>query len=103
MTKQNPKMILNLSIDNNELEEKIKIAMDKYAEQLIAKNLDGTIAKIVERRIDNLVNGGYWDSSRKINGVTLDKFVQMKTEKTIEEAIEKNAKDILAKKLASLL
>lgn len=103
MTKQNPKMILNLSVENTELEEKVKIAMDKYAEQLISKNLDDIIAKIVERRIDTLVNGRYWESGKKIGGVTLDAFVQMKTEKAIEDAIEKNAKEILAKKLASLL
>lgn len=103
MTKQNPKMILNLSVENTELEEKVKIAMDKYTEQLVLKNLDDMIVKIVEKRVNALVNGKYWDDARKINGVTLDRFVQERTEKSIEEAIDKNAKEILAKKLASLL
>jgi hypothetical protein len=103
MKKNEPKMILNVTIDNDELEEKVKIAMDKYAEQLVLKNLDDTITKIVERRIDRLLNGPNWDSDRKIQGMYFSEFVKSKTEKVLVEAIEKNAKDILAKKLASLL
>lgn len=103
MKKNEPKIILNLSIENDELEEKVKIAMDKYAEQLVLKNLDDTITKIVENRIDRLINGRNWDSDRKIQGMYFGDFVKSKTEKALTEAIEKNAKDILAKKLASLI
>ena len=103
MKKSEPKMILNVQIDNDELEEKVKIAMDKYAEQLVLKNLDNTITKIVEHRIDRLLNGTNWDSDRKIQGMYFSEFVKSKTEKALTEVIEKNAKDILAKKLASLL
>lgn len=39
MKKSEPKMILNITIDNNELEEKVKIAMDKYAENISLKNI----------------------------------------------------------------
>ena len=56
MKKSEPKMILNVQIDNKELEEKVKIAIDKYTEQLVLKNLDDTIAKIIEKRIEKLIN-----------------------------------------------
>lgn len=103
MKKSEPKMILNLSIDNSELEEKIKIAMDRYAEQLIVKNLDETIVKIVNKRIDNLLSASSWNSERKIQGVTLEQFVKDRTESVIEEFVDKNAKEILAKRLAEIL
>ena len=103
MKKSEPKMILNLSVDNSELEEKIKIAMDRYAEQLIVKNLDETIMKIVNKRIDNLLSASSWNSERKIQGVTLEQFVKDRTESVIEEFIDKNAKEILAKRLAEIL
>lgn len=103
MKKSEPKMILNVQIDNNELEEKVKIAMDKYAEQLVLKNLDKTITNIVENRIDKLLNGRNWDSDRKIQGMYFSDFVKSKTEAALVEVIEKNAKEILAKKLASLI
>ena len=103
MKKTEPKMILNLSVENSELEEKIKIAMDKYAEQLIVKNLDETIMKIVNKRIDNLLSASSWNSERKIQGVTLEQFVKDKTETVIEEFVDKNAKEILAKRLAEIL
>lgn len=103
MKKNEPKMILNVTIDNKELEEKVKIAMDKHAEQLVLKSLDETIVKIVENRIDRLINGRNWDSDRKIQGMYFSDFVRSKTEKALVEVIEKNAKEILAKKLASLI
>ena len=103
MKKNDPKMILNVTIDNNELEEKVKIAMDKYTEQLVLKNLDDTILRIVENRIDRLINGRNWDSDRKIQGMYFSDFVKSKTEKVLAEAIDKNAKEILVKKLASLI
>lgn len=103
MKKSEPKMILNLSVDNNELEEKIKIAMDKYVEQLVVKNLDETIMKLVGRRIDNLLSASSWHNERKIQGVTLEQFVKDRTESVIEEFIDKNAKEILAKRLAEIL
>ena len=104
MKKSEPKMILNLSIENDELEEKIKIAMDRYTEDLIRKDLDEAIAKYVEKRIDRLLHGNYtWDNERKIQGMYFSEFIKSKTEQAIADAIEKNAKDILAKKLASLL
>lgn len=105
MNKSNPKIILNLSIENEELENKVRIAMDEYVEKLIVKNLDDTIAKIVGNRIDKLLNGRVysWDSDRKIQGVSLEQFVKDRTEKTITEIIDKNAKEILAKRLAEIL
>ena len=69
MKKSEPKMILNVQIENQELEEKVKIATDKYVEQLVIKDLDATIARIVENRITKLINGKSWESERKIQGV----------------------------------
>lgn len=103
MKKSEPKMILNVQIDNQELEEKVKIATDKYAEQLVLKNLDDTIAKIIEKRIDKLINGKSWESDKKINNMSLEQFVKSKSEKTIEEFVEKNIKEVFAHKLAELL
>lgn len=103
MNKSEPKIILNLTLEDGELEEKVKIAMDKYAEQLVLKNLDDTIKKIVDKRIDNLLSASSWNNERKINGVTLEEFVKSKTEGVISEFVDKNAKEILAKRLAEIL
>ena len=47
MKKSEPKMILNISLNSEEIEEKVKIAMDEYVEKVIYKNLDEEITKIV--------------------------------------------------------
>ena len=105
MKKSEPKMILNLSIENSELDEKIKIAMDKYTEDLIRKDLDDAVAKYIDERINRLLNGNKysWDNERKIQGMYFSEFVRSKTEQAIADEIEKNVKDILGKKLASLI
>lgn len=103
MTKKEPKIILNLSFEDSELEEKVKIAMDKYAEQLVVKNLDDAIKKIVESRIEHLLSAPNWSDERKIKGVTLEQFVKDRTDSVIEQFIDKNAKEILAKRLAEIL
>lgn len=103
MKKSEPKMILNVQIDNNELEEKVKIAMDKYAEDLVLKNLDNKIQRIIEMRIERLVNGDSWTNDGKIAGKSLATYVKEKSEKVIEEVIENNIKDIFAKKIASMI
>lgn len=103
MKKSEPKMILNVSFENSELEEKVKIAMDKYMEQLVLKDLDDAIVKYVDGRINRLLNGRSWDNDRKINGVYFSEFVKERTEQALIDAIDKNAKDILARKLASLI
>lgn len=103
MKKSEPKIILNLSVENSELDEKIKVAIDKYVEQSVYAQLDDVIENIVTKRIDKLLNSRYWESDNKINGMTFEQFVRSKTEDALMQAIEKNAKDILAKKLASLI
>lgn len=50
MKKSEPKMILNVAIENDELDEKIKIAMDQYIEKLAQKHLDDAIVKLVEKK-----------------------------------------------------
>lgn len=103
MKKSQPKMILNVAIENDELDEKIKIAMDEYVEQLVIKNLDDVIVKFIEKRIDKLINGRGWESGCKIQGVSFNDFVKSRTEQALINAIDKNAKEILAKKLAQLI
>ena len=104
MKKNEPKMILNLSIDDDEFDEKSKIAVEQYTDKLIRKDLDEEIAKYVDKRIDTLFNGTPSRSpDRKIQGMYFSEFIKSKTEQAITDVIEKNAKEILAKKLASLI
>nr|DAR08390.1 MAG TPA: hypothetical protein [Caudoviricetes sp.] len=103
MKKSEPKMILNISLNSEEIEEKVKIAMDEYAEKVIYKNLDEEITKIVDRRIERLVSTSSWGSDKKIQGVSFEQFVKDRTEKAIGDFVEKNIKEILAKRFAEIM
>lgn len=103
MKKSDSKIILNVSLTSEELKEKVKVAMDKYAENVIYKNLDEEITKIVDRRIERLVSASSWSSDRKIQGVSFEQFVKDRTEKVIESFADKNIKEILAKRFAEIM
>ena len=77
--------------------------MDDYVEKIVIANLDNTIKKIVENRINKLVNADRWSQDGKIAGVSLHEYVKSQTEKVIEEAIDKNIKEVFAKKIAEML
>ena len=77
--------------------------MDKYVEDVIYKNLDEEIMRIVDKRIDSLISANKWDSNRKIQGVTLEEFVKDRTEKVLADFAEKNIREILAKRFAEIL
>lgn len=103
MKKSEPKMILNISLNSEEIEEKVKIAMDEYAEKVIYKNLDEEITKVIDRRIERLVSASNWSIDRQIQGVSFEQFVKDRTEKVIGDFIEKNIKEILTKRFAEIM
>lgn len=103
MKKSEPKMFMNIAFESEEFEEKVKIAMDKYVEDVIYKNLDEEIMNIVDKRIDSLISSNKWDSNRKIHGITLEEFVKDRTEKVLGDFAEKNIREILAKRFAEIL
>lgn len=103
MKKSEPKLILNLQVDSEELDQKVKLVMDKYIEDVIVGNLDDEIEKIVTKRIGALVSTDRWNPNRKIKDKTLETYVKEATEKVISDVIDKNIKDIFAKKVAEML
>ena len=96
-------MFMNIAFESEEFEEKVKVSMDKYVEDVIYKNLDEEIMKIVDKRINSLISANKWDSNRKIHGVTLEEFVKDRTEKVLGDFVEKNIREILAKRFAEIL
>lgn len=103
MKKTDPKIIFNFQMENPEFEETVKIAMDKYIERVIIKELDDKIQKIIENRIKKLVSASAWSSDGKINGIPLEAFIREKSEKIIGDILEKHIKEILAQKIAQIL
>ena len=104
MKKSEPKMILNVAFESEELDEKVQIAMEKYVEDLMLKNLDSTIEKLVVQRVTRLVSGKFaYSADGTLNGKSLEVFIREATNDIIEDVIEKNIKDILAKKIAEMI
>ena len=103
MKKSEPKMFMNIAFESEEFEEKVKIAMDKYCNEVIYANLDEQVMKIVDKRITRLLSSNSWSSDRKIQGVSFEEFVKQRTEKAIGDFVEKNIREIMAKRFAEIL
>lgn len=96
-------MFVNIAFTDEEFEEKVKIAMDKYCNEVIYANLDEQVMKIVDKRITRLLSSDSWSSDRKIQGVSFEEFVKQRTEKAIGDFVEKNIREIMAKRFAEIL
>ena len=104
MKKSEPKMILNVAFESEELDEKVQIAMEKYVEDLMLKNLDSTIEKLVVQRVTRLVSGKFtYSADGTLNGKSLEDYVREATNEVIKEVIDKNIKNIFAKKIAEMI
>ena len=77
--------------------------MEDYAEKIIYKNLDETVRKIVNKKIDQFLSSNTWSVDKMIEGEYFEHFVRRRTEGDIKKIIEKNIKDILTKKLSDIL
>lgn len=107
MKKSEPKMILNVSVVDEELEAKIKSAMDKYVQNIVLENLDDTIIKFVKKRVNQLINGYSRSDKSKIKGKNLNDYIKEETNDVIEnyvkEIIDEKTKEMITKKIANLL
>ena len=101
MKKSEPKIILNLQLEGQELEEKIKVAMDDYVKRVILANLDEAIDKIISERIEKICAQNY--GRGLIQGEYLSDYVRKKSNKIIEETIDGRIKEILSKKLSQMI
>lgn len=107
MKKSETKMILNVSVVDEELEAKIEYAMDKCVQNIVIGKLDDTIIKLVKRRVNQLINSCSWSNESKIKGKNLKDYIKEETNELIEinvkEIIDEKTKEIIAKKIANLL
>lgn len=103
MKKSDPKIILNLRLEDPELEKRIQIAMDKYVESVINKHLDSIIQNAIDKRIEKMLNAPSYSNEGRIGGLPLYEYVKRKTTPKIENYVSQNIHDILTKKLSSLI
>lgn len=83
MTKSNPKMILNVQFENEELDKQIQIAMDKYVEDLMLKNLDRTIEKYVVQHIQRIIDS---NTNGWLNGKTMREHIREATNEVVKKS-----------------
>lgn len=98
MKKSEPKLILNLQVDSEELDQKVKLAMDKYIEDVIVGNLDDEIEKIVTKRIGALVTRDISEMERLLNNI---KELAYRMRNTLKRTESIESPDVLASKFVA--
>lgn len=102
MKTHEPKMILNLSVENEELEKKIQIAMDEYIKKISLDKLEDVVSRLIDRKL-TLIFSNKYGYGKHINGQTVEQYISDRVNNKIAETIDKNIKAILAERIAKML
>ena len=103
MTKCEPKFIMNLSMESEELDAYVQAAMDKYMERLIVKELDDRIEKFVTGRITDFLEQPGWTDKGRIRGFSLREMMDSALNKRLREIIDARAIELAKQKIKEVL
>lgn len=95
--KQDPRLILNFNLKDEELENKVAMAIDEYIENTATKVIDNKIEDIINARIDKIFSENSYanrDLVRKTNSYIDNK---------LEEVINDKLMVAIAKRLSAIL
>lgn len=95
--KQDPRLILNFNLKDEELENKVAMAIDEYIENTAAKVIDNKIEDIINARIDKIFSENSWanrDLVRRTNS-----YIDTK----LEEVVNDKVMVAIAKRLSAIL
>lgn len=103
MKTNEPKMILSISIQEDELNQKVKQAMSAYIDKLVIKELDDTIRKFIDKRIDRLLKGDEWTNDSQLGGISFYRYVQQRISKELEAAVMESVSNVFSELVVSSL
>lgn len=108
MKKTNPKLILNLNLEQAELDNKISIAIDEYINNFVCSGeADAKVAehvhKYIDKRVNNILLEKRWDNSSLIGGVSLDTYIQKIAGPKVEQAIDKIINKLISERISKII
>ena len=106
MKKSDTRMILNVSISDEDLEKHIEIAIEKYIESILDaeanEKVDAAIKKYVDKKIDAVLNEKRYNNLSMVEGKYLSDLIadaaRPKVQKVISSSITKAVTEALADK-----
>ena len=107
MTKSNPKMILNLNIENEEFENKVQVAVDHYIDDIVhsvaSEKLNTAIKRYVDKKLDDILHERRFTNESLVEGKYLSQLIADAARPKIAEVITKAVADVVQGQFASLL
>lgn len=100
MKSTDTKLILNITIEDDVLVDRINAAIDDCVKRITVKELDSAVEKIILHRLNQLELYPY---NVRIKGQCLDTLVKEATNDGIEKMVKENITNIIQRKLASML
>ena len=107
MKKADPRLIINLNISDEEFEQHIQLAVDKYIESVVESScnekVDSAIKKYVNSRVSVILSEARWSNAALIEGRLLSDFIVEQARPKVNAAISKIISEEVSKAIADRL
>lgn len=94
MTKDNPRIIVNLNLTDEELENRVRLGVDDYINKIVTNGrfeelIGNRVDSVITRRIERLFENNYWAPTIEYNGKDrrVTSIIIEKVDKAVEEAL----------------
>ena len=107
MNRSDPKLIINLNLEDKEFEDKIKLAVDKYVESIIggyaSEAVDKALTKYIDTKIRKVMSEARYDNASLINGKYFSDYVQSLARPQVEQIMGKIVEKLISEKINQLI
>ena len=92
MKKSDPKLIININLDNPDLQEKVKLAVDEYIEDTLNSHYDEAITqavgKAIDKRLRELFEERRYTYAGQIEGEYLSDYIYKHIKTKVDEKVK---------------
>ena len=107
MKRTDPRLLINLNISDEEFEQHIQLAVDKYIESVVESScnekVDAAIKKYVDSRVSAIISEARWSNNSLIEGRLLSDFIVEQARPKVNAAISKIIAEEVSKAIAERL
>lgn len=107
MKRADPRLIINLNISDEEFEQHIQLAVDKYIENIVESSckekVDAVIKKYIASRVSAIIAESRWSNAGLIEGKSLSDFILEQARPKVNAAISKIIAEEVSKAITDRL
>lgn len=104
MKSTDTKLILNITVEDDVLVDRVKAAIDDCVKRITVKDLDDAVEKIIVNRVNQFITmANSHPYNTRINSRRLEDIVKEATDDAMEKMVKENITNMIQRKLAEML